>query len=409
MGQPCILYSLIKSNPIYIMPTQNYLPYAHQTISAEDMEEVRIALSQPVITRGPLVEGFEKAFAEYCQVSYAVAFNSGTSALMAAYFAADIGVHDRVLTTPNSFVASIGPGIQRGATPVFIDIDFATGNLNLEHLVYNINQPKSKGKTAVVPVHYAGIPVDIEAIDASITNPSTMIIEDASHALGSQYKNGSKVGSCEFSQMTVFSFHPAKTITSGEGGMVTTNDAQLAHRLRLFRNNGIERDAQYMQGQPAPWYYEVVALSGNYNFTDIQAALGLSQLKRLDTIISKRQGLLQKYKQLLNHVEPVRLLSYPEELTLCPHLCVVHIDFESCHTSRTEVMNALHAQGIGTQLHYIPIYRHPFFVETAGDISEYFPEMEKHYEQALSLPYYADLDEADVDRVVRALKGALGL
>lgn len=389
------------------MLTDRFIPYAQQNISSEDIEEVRLALSQPIITRGPLVENFETAMASYCGSNYAVAFNSGTAALMAAYFAADVGPHDRIMTTPNTFVSTVGAAIQRSATPVFIDIDSSTGNLNLEHLSYNINTPLSKGKTIIAPVHYAGIPVDIKAINSMIANPETVIIEDAAHALGSHYKDGSKVGSCAWSEMTVFSFHPAKTMTTGEGGMVTTNDKTLYHRLQLFRNNGIERDPRYLQSPPAPWHYEVHTLSGNYNFTEMQAALGLGQLKRLDHFIKRRQALMQIYKQKLTSLESVRLLWTDQEDVIARHLCVVHIDFDALKTTRTAVMEALKQKGIGTQLHYIPVYRHPFFASQAGDLSEYFPEMERHYAQALSLPLYPALTEDDIDTVIRALKACL--
>ncbi len=389
------------------MTDKKFFPYAHQSISAEDIEEVGRALAQPVITRGPLVEAFEQAVTAYCGAEYAVAFNSGTAALMAAYFAADIGLNDRIITTPNTFVSSVGAGMQRGATPVFVDIDRATGNINLEHLAHNINQPNSRGKTAIVPVHFAGIPVDVQAIDASLTDINTVIIEDAAHAIGSHYKDGSKVGSCTFSQMTTFSFHPAKTITTGEGGMVTTNDANLYHRLRLFRNNGMERDPQFLEGTAAPWYYEVVALTGNYNFTEMQAALGLSQLKRLDAFVEKRQQLMEVYKRSLAGNESVQVLAPTDGCQIAPHLCAVLIDFKYFRTSRQAVMEALNAHGIGSQLHYIPVYRHPFFVRQAGDLSEYFPEMERHYAHALSLPLYADLTEDDVEEIVRNLKEVL--
>lgn len=389
------------------MTAKTHLPYARPSISEEDIQDVCHALSQPIITRGPLVEAFEAAVATYCGAAFAVAFNSGTAALMAAYYAGDIGPNDRILTTPNTYVATIGAGMQRQANPVFIDIDRTTGNLNLEQLSHNINQPHSKGRTVIVPVHYAGIPVDIQAIDAMITDPETIIIEDAAHAIGSDYKDGTKVGSCAWSHMTIFSFHPAKTLTTGEGGMVTTNDEKLAHRLRLFRNNGMEKEPEFLEKPAAPWYYEIVSLTGNYNFTEFQAALGLSQMKRLDSFIKQRQKLLKAYQEGLSGFKNLQLLTYPDINTIAPHLCVVQIDFNVLKTTRTEVMNALFDRGIGSQLHYIPVYRHPFFAKRAGDISEYFPEMEHHYEQALSLPLFADLTIEDVTDVIQTLKSIL--
>jgi dTDP-4-amino-4,6-dideoxygalactose transaminase len=389
------------------MSDKKQLPYAHQSISQEDLEEVQKALSQPVITRGPLVEAFEKAIAHYCGAEYAVAFNSGTSALMAAYAAGEVGPSDIILSTPNTFVSTIGSGIQRSARPIFVDIDRTTGNLSLEHLALNLNRPRSRGKTVVVPVHFSGIPVDMQMIDQWNADPHTLIIEDAAHAIGSRYKDGSRVGCCKWSHMTVFSFHPAKTLTTGEGGAVTTNSPDLYRRLKLFRDNGIVRDPAYLQEKGSPWYYEVVSLSGNYHFTEMQAALGLSQLKRLESFILQRQALLESYKKHLSALENISLVSPKESLFVAPHLCVVQIDFETFGKNRADVMEKLKDKGIGTQVHYIPLYRHPFFQNLVGDIHEHFPETETYYSQALSLPLYFDLKEEDVHYIVESLKEIL--
>lgn len=386
---------------------KHYIPYAKQNITRDDMEAVQQALTQSVITRGPLVEAFENEIAAYCGSRYAVAFHTATAGLMAAYYAADVGVDDRIVTTPNSFIATIGGGIQLGATPVFVDIDRNTGNLNLDQTILNSNHSHSKGKTLVVPVHFSGIPVDIQALDASFNDYRTVIIEDAAHAIGSSYSDGSKVGSCAWSHMTVFSFHPAKTMTTGEGGIVTTNDPELWHLLKLYRANGIEKDPSFMSHEEYPGYYEVQFLSGNHHMTEMQAALGLSQLRRLDQFIKKRKDLMQLYRNKLASARYLRLFSPAENLSVSYHLCVVQIDFAAYNTTRKAVMEELHSMGIGTQVHYIPLYRHPFFTKGAGDISLYFPEMEKYYSQALSLPLYFDLNEEDVDRVVFSLKTAL--
>lgn len=389
------------------MDTQAFLPYAQPSISLEDIEHVRQSLATPLITRGPTVEAFENAIAAYCGARYGVAFTNATAALMAAYHVANVGPADRIITTPNSFVASIGPGVQQKATPVFLDIDRNTGNMDLRQLEINMDRRTSRGKTVVVPVHFAGIPVDMRTVDKLIKNPETIVIEDAAHALGSCYSDGSKVGCCTWSSMTVFSFHPAKNLTTGEGGMVMTNSEELCHRLRRFRNNGIERDPEYIQGEAAPWYYEVVELTGNFNFTEMQAALGISQLNRLDKFIAHRQVLMKCYKDQFAGMRGVRLLTPNEKLHVAYHLCVVQIDFAAYKTSRSEVMHRLKDKGIGTQLHYIPLYRHPFFTRMSGDICEYFPEMEVYYEQALSLPLFYDMTDADVNRVVKALKEIL--
>lgn len=387
--------------------TQTFLPYAQPSISSEDVEFVCRSLATPVITRGPAVEAFENAVAAYCGAKHGVAFTNATAALMAAYHVADICPSDQIITTPNSFVASVGPGIQKKGTPVFLDIDRNTGNMDLQELEINMDRRASRGKTVVVPVHFAGIPVDMQTVDRLIKNPETVVIEDAAHAIGSCYSDGSRVGSCQWSSMTVFSFHPAKTMTTGEGGMVMTNSDELYHQLRRYRNNGIERDSENITGEAAPWYYEVTELTGNFNFTEMQAALGLSQLNRLDKFVAHRQVLMKRYNDQLTGMQGVRLFKPSETLSVAYHLCVAQIDFAAFKTSRSEVMHKLKEKGIGSQLHYIPLYRHPFFTKMSGDISEYFPEMEAYYNTALSLPLFYDMTEADVDRVIFELKKIL--
>ena len=283
-----------------MMKTLPFLPYAKQSIDEQDIQAVGKALSAEWITRGPLVEAFEKEFASYCNAAYAVAFSSGSAALAAAYFAAQVGPSDRLISTPNTFIATVGAAMQYGAQPLFIDIDRKTGGIDLEQLIFNANQPLSRGRPILAPVHFAGIPVDMEELDRHLTNPDVVVIEDAAHAIGSNYpRQGPKVGSCAWSQMTMFSFHPAKTITTGEGGLVTTNDSELCRRLKLFRNNGIERDPQYLEGEPAPWYYEVHALTNNFNFTEGQAALGSSQLRRIDIFYRQTSHLDARVSQTI--------------------------------------------------------------------------------------------------------------
>jgi UDP-4-amino-4,6-dideoxy-N-acetyl-beta-L-altrosamine transaminase len=382
----------------------NFIPYAKQSIDADDQACVSASLKNQLITRGPLVEEFESAIAKYCGAQFAVAFNSGTSALMAAYHSIDTGPSDRLLTTPNTFVSTVGSGMQLQAVPIFMDIDRSTGNMDLDYLNNNLNQPFSRGKTIIVPVHFAGIAVDMQRLDTFIRHPETIVIEDAAHAIGSSYLTGEKVGSCAYSQMTIFSFHPAKTLTTGEGGMVTTNDETLYHRLKRFRNNGIEREPTFLRQPPTLWYYEVQETSGNFNFTEMQAALGISQLKRLDLFVAKRRQLIQLYRSLFKELEGVRLLTDAFDLHTAFHLCVIQIDFSRLGTNRAEFMEKLKEKGIGTQYHYIPVYRHPFFQDRSGDLSPYFPEMEAYYAQALSLPLYYDLREEDVERIVQEVK-----
>lgn len=386
-----------------------FLPYGKQSISADDIREVTKVLESDWLTRGPKVKEFEQAVAEHCGAEYAVAFPNGTAALMGACHAAQMGPHDRLITTPNTFVATVGAGMVYQSTPVFVDIDLETGNLNLEQVKDTLNHRSTRGKDVIIPVHFAGISVDMRSLELMIKNPDTVVIEDAAHAIGSQNPDGPRVGSCEYSDMTMFSFHSVKNITSGEGGMITTNNEEMRHHLKLFRNNGIERDSQFLEGTTAPWYYEVKEITGNYNFTDIHAALGLSQLRRLDKIVSKRRELVAAYRENFKNDSEIRLFTDKFDAITAFHLFVVQIDFESFHTSRTEVMTKLMNEGIGSQLHYIPVYRHPFFTHKKGDISEYFPNMEKYYAQALSLPLFYDMEVKDVERVVNTLKKILSI
>lgn len=383
-----------------------FLPYGKPSLNEEDRQRVKEALSTDTLTRGPLVAQFEEALAKYVGARFAVAFNSGSTALAASYFAADVGPSDRILTTPNSFIATVGPAIQAGATPVFVDIDRSSGNLKQDQAVDNLGFKSIEGKLFFVPVHFSGIAFDVETVAGQIKNEKTVIIEDAAHALGSNYPNGAKVGSCASSDMTIFSFHPVKTITTGEGGAVTTNDELLYEKLKLYRNNGIVRN---LSNPNSVWQYEVTGLTGNYNFTEMQAALGLSQLGRIDAFIEKRRALVRRYRERLEGVKGVRLFDSSYDEHSAYHLFVVQLDFESYKTERTSFMEAMKQKNIGTQLHYIPLYRHPVLREKYGDLEEYFPDMEGYYRDALSLPLYYELEFEDVDRIVdsfiRLIKG----
>lgn len=384
------------------------IPYTRQSITEEDRHSVSEALKHELITRGPQVEAFEKAIANYCGASYAVAFNSASTALYAACFAGGITQYDRLIVSANTFIASAG--CAQGAIPVFIDIDRKTGNFNLEQVGYTLQKPFSRGRPFVMAVHFAGIANDMQALDKMVSNPESIVIEDAAHAIGSEYVTGEKVGSCAYSHMTVFSFHPAKVMTTGEGGIVTTNDPALFHRLQLYRNNGIERDQSYLTNPGAmagPGYYEVHATTGNFHMTEMQAALGLSQFSRLDAFIKKRRQLVKLYRKLLKNTPNILLFDEEADARSAYHLFVAQIDFNACNTTREHVMQALKEKGIGTQVHYIPLYRHPYYADKMGDVIPYFPEMEKYYAQALSLPLYFDLTEGQVEMVVKELKGIL--
>ncbi len=378
-----------------------FLPYARQSIDESDLKAVQEALKEDLITRGPPVAEFEKAIAEFCGARFAVAFSSGTTALMGAFFAAGTSPYDQVYSSPNTYIASVGIPVQMGIRPRLVDIDRSNGNIDLELLEKELETPFSRGKPIIVPVHFSGIAVDMRKLDKMIKHPDAVVIEDAAHAIGSAYPSGEKVGSCAYSQMTIFSFHPAKTITAGEGGMVTTNDENLYHRLQLYRDNGIERAAPHLQQPSALGYYEVSAITGNFNLTSFQAALGLSQFKRLDKFVDQRRKLIKKYRSLLIDVTHIQLFSEEYDERSAYHLFVVQIDFAAYRTTRENVMRALKERGVGTQVHYIPLYRHPV-LKMLDDYSE-FPKAEQYYARALSLPLYYDLTENDVERVCQEL------
>lgn len=390
------------------MRTDNFLPYGKQDIDEHDISAVCRALRSDIITRGASVEAFECAVASWCGAGYAVAFNSGTAALAAACHAIDLCAHDRVILPPNTFVATVAPVIHAGATPIFVDIDRNTGNLNLDQVEGVLETQPTRGRTVVMPVHFSGIAVDMQQLESMLNRPEMVLIEDAAHALGSLYPSGEKVGSCAYSAMTIFSFHPVKNITCGEGGMVLTNDEELFRRLCRFRNNGIERDSHHFLGdERGPWYYEVQEITGNYNLTDIHAALGLSQMQRLPTFVDKRREHMMQYRHLLKDVPHVQLLSAAQDSYTAFHLAVAQIDFAQLGITREALMLQLKGRGIGTQVHYIPLYRHPYFLQHCGELSPYFPEMERYYSQALSLPLYSKLRPEQITYICETLEGLL--
>jgi len=376
--------------------TKKFLPYAKQSINADDLQAVKKALQGDMITRGPLVEEFEEALAQFCGASYAVAFPSGTAALDAAGYAAKIRPYDRVITTPNTFVGTIAGAVKRGATPTFVDIDPVTGNLDVSLLEKTMNKPATRGKEVLMPVHFAGIPVDVERIGRAISRADTVIIEDAAHAIGSVYKTGERVGSCAFGDMTVFSFHPAKHVTTGEGGCVLTNSPDYKERLLLYRNNGMIKNEN-----DDPWMYDVADITGNHNFTDFQAALGLSQLKRIDEFAATRKSLIKAYRSRLANNSGIRLVPEEYDDLASYHIFTVQINFEEIKISRAKLMDRLHKKGIGTQVHYIPLYRHSFLDKK---LAEYFPHMENYYAKALTLPLHCAMTEKDVERVCEELE-----
>ncbi len=357
------------------------IPYGRQSVDEGDIAAVTEVLRGDWLTQGPHVEQFEGALAAVTDARAAVAFSSGTAALHAAVVIAGLGPGDRVATSPLSFAASAACALYAGAEPCFVDIDPATLNIDLRLL--------PPGLAGAVVVHFAGLPAALDFGD----NRPRVVIEDAAHALGARTPDG-PVGNCARSDMCVFSFHPVKAITTGEGGAVTTNDPELAERLRRFRSHGAVR-----QPERGGWYYEIPDLGYNYRITDLQAALGRSQLQRLDAFVERRNELARQYDDLLAGVGLVRPPQSPAGTRHGYHLYPIQVN------DRRQVYDRMRALGVGVQVHYIPIYRHPLYAPF-GSPSD-FPATEAAYERLLSLPVYPDLSDKEQSVVVDALKAVL--
>lgn len=383
------------------------IPYARQSISDEDVQAVVAVLRSDWLTQGPAIDRFEKAVAEYCGAKHAVAVSSGTAALHVACLAAGLGHGDVLWTSPNSFVASANCALYCGARVEFVDIDARTYNLSVELLEAKLVAAERAGSLpkVVVPVHFAGQSCEMERIGELAERYGFTVLEDASHAVGGTYR-GVKVGACLHSEMTVLSFHPVKIITTGEGGMVLTNRDDLAERLRLLRTHGITRDPELMEGTPhGDWYYEQVMLGYNYRITDIQAALGASQLERIDAFVMRRHALAARYDEALAGLPVTTPWQHPDAYSAF-HLYPIRVPNDKGRAGRKEVFDRLRAAGVNVNVHYIPIHTQPFYRKmgyTDGD----FPEAEAYYSEAISLPMYASLTDEEQDRVQAALAGAV--
>ena len=383
-----------------------FLPYGRQTITDADIAAVVEVLRSPFLTQGPAVPAFEQAVAANVGARYGVAVNSATSALHIACLALGLGPGDRLWTSPLTFVASANCGRYCGATVDFVDIEPATGLMSMAALKTKLEQAERAGTRpkVVVPVHLAGSSCDMAAIGALAERYGFAVLEDASHAIGGYYR-GEPVGNCRHSAITVFSFHPVKIITTGEGGLATTNDPVLAQRMAELRSHGIVREAERFERPAAgPWVYEQQQLGFNYRITDIQAALGLSQLQRLDEIVAERNRQLQLYQELLADL-PVRLLEVPEEVLSSVHLAVIRLEEASSQEHR-QLFEGLRDAGIGVQLHYSPVHLQPYY-RAMGFAEGQFPEAETYASSAMSLPLYPGLQQCGQQWVANALAPSL--
>lgn len=385
------------------------IPYGRQDITQADIDAVVGVLKSDFITQGPVIEIFEQRLAAYCGVEHAVAVNSATSALHIACMALDLGPGDWLWTSPNTFVASANCGIYCGASVDFVDIDPVTNNMSVEKLAEKLAAAAETGRLPkiVVPVHLCGTSCDMAAIHELSSRYDFRVVEDASHAIGGKYR-GEPVGTCRFSDITVFSFHPVKIITTAEGGVAVTKDPELARRMALYRSHGITRDSRHMtHASDGPWYYQQIALGYNYRMTELQAALGLSQMDRLDGYVARRHEIARRYDALFAGV-PIALPSFHADSYSALHLYVVRLQLDRIGVSHRRVFEALRADGIGVNLHYIPVHTQPYYQQLGHKPGDY-PEAERYYSEAISLPMFPTMTDDDVERVANAVRKALGL
>jgi UDP-4-amino-4,6-dideoxy-N-acetyl-beta-L-altrosamine transaminase len=385
------------------MSAERMIPYGRQSISQADIAAVVAVLGSDFLTQGPVVPRFEEAIAGRVRARHGIAANSATSALHLACAALDMGPGDWLWTSPITFLASANCARYCGASVDFVDIDPRTHNLSPAALEEKLQRAEREGRLPklVVPVHLSGQPADMPAIHALAKRYDFHVVDDASHAIGATQGAG-PVGDGRYSEATVFSFHPVKIITTAEGGLLSTQDDALAARLRLLRSHGMTRDPAQMEGEPeGGWYYEQVALGYNYRMTELQAALGLSQLARIDEFLAHRHAIADRYDRLLAHL-PLSLPWRDPGAYSALHLYVVRVKDKD----RREVFDAMRAQGIGVNVHYIPVHHQPYY-RKLGVAYDPMPEAEAYYREAISLPMYAGLTEAQQDEVVAALEQAL--
>lgn len=383
------------------------IPYGRQDITQADIDAVVSVLQSDFLTQGPMVPRFEQLVAEHVGATYALAVNSATSALHIACLALGLGPGDRLWTTPVTFVASANCGLYCGAQVDFVDIDPLTYNLCPEALAYKLEQASRAGSLpkVLVAVHLCGQPCDMQAIHLLAKRYGVKVIEDASHAIGGKYQ-GQFIGNGRFSDITVFSFHPVKIITTAEGGMALTNDATLANKMALLRSHGITRDPDLMTHEAdGPWYYQQIDLGFNYRMTELQAALGVAQMTRLGHYVERRHQLASRYNELLKGL-PITLPHQHVDSYSGLHLYVIRLQLDKIASTHREVFDSLRRQGIGVNLHYIPVHTQPFYAQMGFEEAD-FPNAMTYYREAISLPMFQTMTFVQQDEVVAAIKSAV--
>ena len=380
-----------------------FLSYGKQWIDKEDIQAVVKTLRSDYLTQGPKVKEFEDEICRYVGAKHCMMVSNGTVALQLAVASLRIEKHREGITSPNTFVASSNCMIYNGIKPIFADIDDKTHCVDPEKIKEKITENTS----LIIPVHFAGQPCDMEGIKKVTEKHGVYIIEDAAHAIGSKYADGSKVGNCKYSDLTIFSFHPIKTITSGEGGAITTNNKELYDRLLLLRNHGITKDSSRFNLQHSksgePWYHEMQILGYNYRLSDIHSSLGISQLKKLDKFIKRRREIVKRYNEAFKNTDWIVTPYEKPNVYSAFHLYVLMIDFDKAGKSRRQVMEELKLKNIGTQVHYVPVHTQPYYQENFGYRRGDFPIAEKYYQHALSIPLYPRMVNDDVDYVIKSM------
>ena len=375
-----------------------HYPYGKQSISWSDIWAVVKTLRSNWLTQGPTIKEFETALCKYTGAEYAVAVANATAALHLAMLALQISNNDEVITSPITFLASANCVRYAGGTVVFADIDPTTACIDPEKIKAHIT-PRTK---ALIPVHFAGIACDMEAIHKIARAHNLFVIEDAAHAIGTTYK-GSKIGSCKYSDMTIFSFHPVKTMTTGEGGVITTNNKELYETLLRLRSHGMTRDRSRMTHYDGPWYYQMQELGFNYRITDIQAALGISQLKRLDSFVKKRRHIVDYYRKHFAHDSRFNVLTEHPDCNAGYHIFPLLINFDHVTHSKSDIFAQLAEKGIYPQVLYIPVHTQPYYKKLGFNDGD-FPLAEKYYQQTMSLPLYVGLKNTDLNYIVKTIK-----